>query len=205
MTKTSLLDKDYFVAPERFEAEGFSLRCYRLDDGPALQEATLESYELLKPWMPWATQDQTPAEAERLVREFRGRWLLATDFTLAVVGPDDSTILGGTGFHLRGKGFGTRSGEIGMWIRASAAGQGLGTRVLEAMLAWSFSEAWPWTRVTWHCDSRNMGSKRVAEKCGLRLEATLRRDTLGVDKSPRDTLIFGLLKEEYRGDSGNAS
>ena len=182
MTKTSLLDKDYFVAPERFEAEGFSLRCYRLDDGPALQEATLESYELLKPWMPWAT-----------------------DFPLAVFGPDDSPILGGTGFHLRGKGFGTRSGEIGMWIRASAAGQGLGTRVLEAMLAWSFSEAWPWTRVTWHCDSRNMGSKRVAEKCGLRLEATLRRDTLGVDKSPRDTLIFGLLKEEYRGDSGNAS
>lgn len=201
MTETSLLDKDYFVAPERFEGEGFSLRCYRLDDGPALREATLESYELLKPWMPWATQEQTPTEAERLVREFRGRWLLATDFTLAVVAPDERTILGGSGFHLRGKGFGARSGEIGMWIRASAAGQGLGTRVLEAMLAWSFSKEWPWTRVTWHCDSRNIGSKRVAEKGGLRLEATHLRDSVGVDKSPRDTLIFALLEEEYRARS----
>ena len=84
-----------------------------------------------------------------------------------------------------------------MWIRASAAGQGLGTRVLKAMLAWGFSDAWPWTRLTWHCDATNVASKRVAEKGGLRLEATHLSDCLGVDKSPRDTLIFALLQEEY--------
>ncbi|MBL4845797.1 MAG: GNAT family N-acetyltransferase [Planctomycetes bacterium] len=186
---------DYFAAPDRYEGEGFTLRCYRPDDGPALREATLESYAHLSPWMPWASERQTPEEAERLVRQFQGRWLLATDFTAAVFGPE-GTLLGGTGFHLRGKGFATRSAEVGMWIRSSAAGQGLGTRVLEAMLSWGFSDAWPWTRLTWHCDAQNLGSKRVAEKCGLRLEATLIRNELGVDDTPRDTLMFALLESE---------
>ena len=65
--------------------------------------------------------------------------------------------------------------EIGMVVRASEAGRGLGTRVLAAMLRGGFSE-WPWLRLSWRCDDRNLASMRVAEKGGAlsRLTASFR-------------------------------
>lgn len=187
---------DYLAAPERWEAEGFLLRSYQPGDGPLLQEATNSSFAHLSPWMPWATSEQSAEAAERLAREFRGRWLLASDFTLAVLDPREERLLGGCGFHLRDGGLALKSAEIGMWIRGSAAGQGLGTQVLSALLSWGFG-AWGWERLTWRCDARNLASRRTAEKAGLRLEGTLRSNERGVDGALRDTLLFGGLASEW--------
>lgn len=46
---------DYLFAPERYEADGFVLRSYDVGDGHRLATAANESYEHLRPWMPWAT------------------------------------------------------------------------------------------------------------------------------------------------------
>lgn len=186
---------DYLVAPERCEGEGFVLRSYRPGDGPLLQEATNASFSHLVPWMPWASATQTVSEAERLAREFRGRWLLASDFTLAILDPAEEVLLGGCGFHLRDSSLALKAAEIGMWIRASAAGQGLGTRVLRALLTWGFGPDWGWERLTWRCDARNEASRRTAEKAGLCLEGTLLRNERGTDGALRDTLLFAALTE----------
>jgi ribosomal-protein-alanine N-acetyltransferase len=85
-----------------------------------------------------------------------------------------------------------------MWVRASEAGRGLGTQLLEAMLRWGFT-AWPWLRLSWRCDPRNVASVRVAEKAGLRLEGTLRSHELGVDGSRRDTACYAALREDWAG------
>jgi RimJ/RimL family protein N-acetyltransferase len=193
---------DYLFAPETpFETPHFTLRGYQVDDGPLLTEAVIPSYEHLKPWMPWAVSEQSPDEARKLVRTIRGRWLLAQDFTVAIVSPDGSRLLGGCGFHLRHGGLGTRTAEMGMWIRASEAGQGQGTRAVQALMTWGFT-AWPWERLIWRCDSRNLGSARVAEKAGLRLEGTLIANEVAVDGTRRDTLCFALLKSEWEANCG---
>ena len=83
-----------------------------------------------------------------------------------------------------------------MWISAAYAGQGLGSRALAALLAWGFSD-WPWERLTWHCDTRNVASARVAEKNGLTREGTLRADRFGVDGQRRDTHIYAILRDEW--------
>ena len=112
---------DYLVAPERFEGDGFVLRSYRPGDGPALREATNSSYEHLKTFMPWARDDQTDEEAEELARRFRGRWLMAKDFVIALFAPDESELWGGGGFHLREGGLETRNAEMGnvqfLWMQ----------------------------------------------------------------------------------------
>ena len=74
---------DYLFAPERHEADGFVLRCYDVGDGPLLADAANESYEHLRPWMPWAKPDNSVEEAEQRVREFRARYLLAENFVSA--------------------------------------------------------------------------------------------------------------------------
>jgi RimJ/RimL family protein N-acetyltransferase len=154
------------IPPERLETSGFVLRSYQLGDGALLAEATNASYEHLRHFMPWARPHTTEAEAEVHARRFRGRWLLATDFTVAVVAPDGQRLLGSTGFHPRANGLETRRVEIGMWIRADEAGRGLGTEVLRAMLRWGFRD-WPWEELIWRAAVENVASQRTALRAGM--------------------------------------
>ncbi len=188
------MSQHYLAAPDRFETERFVLRSYFPGDGAILTEAVESSYDHLAPWMPWAQPSQPQALSEQLARQFRGRYLLATDFVIAVVSPGGDKLLGGTGFHLRHGGLESHTAEIGMWIRASEAGQGLGTAVLEAMLQWGFTQ-WPWERLVWHCNGKNIASTRTAQKAGLRLEGTLKG--VRTEGEIRDTLLFGILKDEW--------
>ena len=90
-----------FFAPERFETSSYVLRSYDVGDGPLLAAARTESYEHLRPWMSWATPHVSDADAERIVRRFRARYLLNEDFIVGIFSPDETRLLGGTGFHLR--------------------------------------------------------------------------------------------------------
>ncbi len=184
-----------FEAPERRVCDGFVLRSYFPGDGPALNEATLASYDHLRPWMSWATNTQTLDDSASLVRQFRAKFLTNDDFVLGAWSSDETTLLGGTGFHLRGAALETAQPEVGMWVRADHAGRGLGTRMLREMLLWAFSD-WPWLRIEWRCDSRNVGSRRVAEKCGLRLEGTLRAMYDDVSRTRRDTCLYAILRDD---------
>ena len=127
-------------------------------------------------------------------RRFAARYLLNEDFILGIWAGDQ--LAGGTGFHLRGASLALQNAEIGMWIRGSYAGQGLGTRVLRTMLKWGFEE-WGWQRLSWHCDTRNLASASVARKNGLLLEATLHSDALDVQGGRRDTYIFAILRDQW--------
>lgn len=187
---------DYLLAPEIRRTTDFVVRSYQPGDGPLLRDATNSSYEHLRTFLPWARSDQTDAEAEQLVREFRGRWLLAQDFTIALLAPDESELWGGGGFHLREGRLAASNAEIGMWIRASRAGQGLGTQFLSTLLEWGFSE-WPWLRLSWRCDARNVASIRVAEKCGLVREGLLRSQLVAPTGERADTVCFGVLKSDW--------
>ncbi|MEL6349684.1 MAG: GNAT family protein, partial [Myxococcota bacterium] len=180
-------------APESVETDRCRIRCYLPGDGPKLCAATNTTYTHLKPWMPWAIGDQTPENAEILVRQFRGRWLLANDFILGIWTLDGSRLIGGTGFHLRHGPLSLGIAEIGMWIHVDEAGQGLGTHVLETLVFWGFSE-WPWRRLVWQCDGRNLASRRVAEKCGFQLEGITRKDSQDPQGQIRDTARYALLK-----------
>jgi RimJ/RimL family protein N-acetyltransferase len=190
------MDTTLFIAPLSYLGDGFTIRAYQPGDGPALCAAVTASYAHLRPWMPWAMAEDTLEAAEVRSRRFAARYLLNEDFVLGIW--DDDQLIGGTGFHLRGGSLAPQNAEIGMWISGSSAGQGLGTRVLRAMLQWGFEE-WGWQRLTWHCDTRNHASASVARKNGLRLEGTLRSDTLDVEGQRRDTYIFSMLREEWLG------
>lgn len=184
------------MAPERLDAGAFVIRSYDIGDGRLVSEAVNESYEHLRTWMAWATPDQSVEDSERLVRQFRGRYLLAEDFVLGVFSASEGRLLGGTGYHLREGPLSTGCAEIGMWIRHSAAGQGLGTKVLAALVDWGFGE-WPWLRLSWRCDERNVVSVRVAEKAGLRREGLLRGQRAEVGEGRRDTACYALTKTEW--------
>lgn len=190
------MEPEHFLAPERYVTPGFVVRSYEAGDGALLAHAVTASYEHLKTFMPWAKPYQSVEESEMIVRRFRGRYLTNEDFVLGIFNVDEQRLLGGSGFHLREGGLTHLSAEIGMWIRADAAGKGLGTAVLRALLTWGFTE-WPWERLAWRCDGRNVASRRTAEKAGMGQEGVLREHVLMPDGSRRDTHLYAVLRREW--------
>lgn len=187
----------YLAAPEKLETERFTVRSYLPGDGPLLAEATDASYRHLRRFMPWAKETLPAIEARRIAREFRGRFLLASDFPLAVVAPDGSRFLGSTGFHLREGSLNDRIAEVGMWIRANEAGRGLGTEVLVEVLRWGFDE-WPWEVIFWRCSTQNHASIRTAEKAGMAREGVLRRRLAVRDEGYHDMALFSATRCDWR-------
>jgi len=146
--------------------------------------------------MPWAKETLSPEEAERISREFRGKYLLATDFPLAVVSPDGNRFFGSTGFHLRAGSLEDRVAEIGMWIRSEESGKGTGTAVLVELLRWGFSE-WPWATLFWHCSLQNPASIRTAEKAGMARDGVLRKRLRVSGEGLHDEVCYSACRGEW--------
>src|SRR5262249_41575422 len=131
---------------------------------------------------------------ESVCRRGAAQYLLNQDFLLGIWKGDE--VIGGTGFHLRFGPVGSNIGGVGVWVHFRFAGQGLGTQVLKAMLEWGFTD-WEWERLVWRCDTNNLASTRVAHKCDLTLEGTLRSDAFDVYGQRRNTYLFAMLRDEW--------
>ena len=185
-----------FFAPEEYRAGDLLLRSLRPGDGEELNRATVSSYEHLREFMDWARPDISVQESEEYARQSRARWLLGEEWSLGVWRGE--RLVAGSGFMLRDRPLAQGTLEIGMWVRVDEAGRGLGTRLLRAMVDWADAE-WPVHKLTWYCDSRNLASARVAEKCGFQLEGRLREQVPALVGPGRlTTLLFGLVRDDPR-------
>jgi ribosomal-protein-serine acetyltransferase len=155
------------------------------------------SIEHLKRFMPWAKETQTYEESYAVIERSMQAYRNCEDFMLGIFSSDGMSQWGGTGFHLREGPLAMRSAEMGMWVRADLAFQGLGTQFLTSMLRWGF-DVWGWERLTWRCDVENIPSARLALKVGFQQEGRLCGHRRHQDGSRTDTLCFGLLAQEKR-------
>lgn len=170
------------------------LRCWNPVDAPLLSDAIDRSLEHLKPWMPWAHEEPVALEERvRLLRKFRARFDLGTDFVYGIFDPREKEVYGGTGLHTR---IGEGMREIGYWIRQDVAGRGLATEATAALVRVAF-EVDQVRRVEVRCDPANEASLRVPRKLGFVHEATLRSQSEDERGNPRDTMIWGLIRQDY--------
>ncbi|MCA9754415.1 MAG: GNAT family N-acetyltransferase [Candidatus Eisenbacteria bacterium] len=195
MSSSETTRSSTFLAPDRWETPEFVLRSFRPGDGARLAAALNSSYDHLHRFMLWAIPNEDPDEVEQRVRRFHARYLLHEDFIIGILSPDESEVLGGTGFHLREGPLEQKRCEAGMWIRADLAGSGLGKRVLAALLDWAWTE-WHWERISWHCSTQNVASARVAESAGLTREGTLRAALTVRGEEPHDLHVYSILRKE---------
>jgi RimJ/RimL family protein N-acetyltransferase len=176
------------------------VRCWEPRDARLLKEAVDSSLDHLRPWMPWAHEDPQPlAEKVELLRMFRGKFDLGQEFVYGIFSADEAEAVGGTGLHRR-----SFEGvlEIGYWIRASRAGEGLGTEATAAVARVGF-EVVGAARIEIRVATENAASLAIPRKLGFVEEGTLRRFLHGPDGTPlqRDTVVFALLAEELPGSS----
>ncbi len=189
--------------PELLATEQVLLTIPRVGDGAVLNRAIQRSLGHLQPWMPWAQTMPSVEESEAVVRrmlaEFLTRQHLA--YFLYERAPEGGAgrLCGGAG--LMRLDWPQRRFEIGYWLAPDATGRGLASEAVCALTRLAFSQLRA-LRVEIRTDALNRPSRAVAERCGFQLEGLLRSDMLGVDATPRDTCIYGMISlDELRDPS----
>lgn len=109
--------------------------------------------------------------AEFFVREMAiAAWAKRERAEFVVAGTADDARLGRVGFGLDRNG----AGQIGYWMDPAARGRGVATAAVRALCRWGF-DALALGLIEWRAEVGNQASRRVAEKAGFRVEATLRQ------------------------------
>ena len=158
--------------PEVLETKRLTLRAVGAGHGAASNAAMAESFEQLKPWMPWAKQMQSPEQSEANARETRAKWLAREALDFCWFRKDDGLLVGRGGLHTIQ--WDIPKFEIGYWVRTSCARQGYATEGTQALVDFA-RDVLGARRLEIGSDARNTPSRRVAEKCGFTLEGILRQ------------------------------
>lgn len=177
------------------ETQRLVLRAAAFRFADVMQEAIEETYEGLRHWMPWSKEPQSLDATKEYLAEAERRYRDGEDFAVAVFLRSTDEFVLSSGLHP--KDWSVPKFEIGYWCRSSMQGQGYVTETVRALTAIAFQEMSA-NRIEIRCDSLNVRSARVAELAGYYHEATLRSHARANDGSLRDTLIYTMLREDFK-------
>ena len=90
-----------------------------------------------------------------------------------------------------------QTGEIGYWLKKSARGHGIITKLIPVIEKLGFEE-FDLRKIDIWCDDDNIASRKHAEKQGYTLEGIQRERKLWSDGSVHNTAMFGKLKSEWK-------
>ncbi len=128
------------------------------------------------------------------------RELPRTRFQLAITLPGSRRVIGNVG--IRKRRVDSIQAELGYELDPREWGSGYATEAATAMLGWAFGEL-HLHRVMAYCIANNHNSIRVLEKLGMRQEGHLRESEYFKGRY-WDTLIYGMLEDEWRWKMANA-
>ena len=114
-------------------------------------------------------------------------------FELAIELQEESKVIGGIGLSIKDAVYST--GMIGYAVNKSYWRKGITTEAALALINFAFKDL-DLHRVYATCDTRNIGSQKVLEKCGFRKEAHFVEDT-HIKGAWRDSYLYAMLKREW--------
>lgn len=178
------------------------LRWWEQNDAPSLFEAVSTDRTLMLPWLPWVNGEHRALhetiysiESMKRQREAPG----TKDYTIAIIDRATGAVAGGTGLHrIRAD---AHEAEIGYWIRAPLRRRALCTEAVAGLLSWAFQSqrdgGWGFRRVHIRCAGNNAASAGVPRKLGLPMEGRLVQERYVTGSGWEDTLIWGVLAEQW--------
>ena len=86
-----------------------------------------------------------------------------------------------------------KKAELAIVLLPQYRGKGIGRQALELLLAFGFAH---YDRLYLKCAAPNLPARKLYEKAGFVKEGILRRDMM-IGGELTDTVIYGMLKEEY--------
>jgi len=108
------------------------------DDAPDYVDAVLESIPTLAPWMPWAHEEYSMAEALHWIDWCRQGWEERSRFAFSIVDAVSGAFVGGCGLNQINDMH--RFCNLGYWVRQSFQRRGAATEAIRALSAFAFTE-----------------------------------------------------------------
>jgi RimJ/RimL family protein N-acetyltransferase len=189
--------------PERLETARLVLRAARAGDGEAVRAAVLDTFEALRPWMPWARHEPTVDAQESYCRRQQALFTLREELTWFVYerGSDGPAgpVLGAVGLHhIDWK---LRRFELGWWRRSGLEHLGIAAEAAGSVLRLVFDRLGG-RRLEVRMDDTNAASRRLAERLGFTDEGLLRLDSATPGGEPRSTRIYARVRGVEEAPSG---
>lgn len=197
MTELNIKNPILIDLPMPIETDRLIIREGRPGDGTGINEAKLESWDLISKWMDWAKIKPTIDEDEIVAREAHIRFLQKTDLTLYAFDKMTGQFMGGTGLHRFD--WEHRIVEIGYWLRKSVNGQGYATESTKALIKYSF-DVLRAKKVVIVVSEGNDASRRVIEKSGFKFEYTVHDEDVLPDGSITDKHWYALYNADHLDD-----
>lgn len=152
------------------------------------------SQEIASKYQPWGpnSEDETKAFVKQAMLDANNN--PRTRFAFAIVNKKTEQMIGAGEFNIRD--FHNQNGEIAYIVNPDYWGMGIATEVAYMLVSFGFTEL-NMHRIFATCDPRNIGSAKVMEKVGMRKEGRIRDDLL-INGGWRDSLLYSLLKHEWK-------
>lgn len=174
--------------PTEFYTERLFIRMPLPGDGKVVAQAINESIEELKPWMPFAQENQNEETVEINIRKSYAEFLQREDLRFHIFLKDTGEFIGSSGLHRIN--WSIPKFEIGYWINSRFSKKGYMKEAVEGIVKFSLEELRA-KRLEIRCDPKNLRSRAIPEKLGFKLEGILENDKLTADGlGLRDTCIY---------------
>ncbi|HZT54852.1 MAG TPA: GNAT family N-acetyltransferase [Burkholderiaceae bacterium] len=183
-------DPLFIELPTRIDTERLLMRPPQAGDGPQFFEALSESLAELRRFLSalaWVAAEPSLEASELYCRTGQANFVARKDLPFFLFERASGQLVGATGLHRTA--WGTPKTEVGYWVRSSRSGQGLMAEAVEATTRYAFAHIGA-VRVELITDAANQASRKVADRCGFRLEGTLVHDRRAPDGSLRSTCIY---------------
>ena len=184
------------LLPESFESNRLHLRCYREDDAAWCYEMSVRNREHLRRYESGNVMMtlESPEHTKATLIELKKYWEEETCLFIGCFSKDTSEFVG----QIYVGPFSVQPPDyiIGYFADVDHEGRGYITEAVQTVIGLIF-ELLGAHRVRIHCDATNVRSQGVAERCGFTREGLIRQDHRNPDGSLSDTVIYGLLRNEY--------
>jgi ribosomal-protein-alanine N-acetyltransferase len=191
------MNKTPMQFPKVFESERLILRSYIPGDGKWYYAMSLLNHGHLMQYEAENIAANIPDEvaAEKLVQELADEWERGSCFFIGAF--EKKTGEFAAQIYVGPVDWALPEFEIGYFADVNHQGKGFVTEAVRETIKILFNELNA-HRISLKCDENNLRSIRVAERCGMVREGKLRENKRNPDGIYSNSLIYGLLKSEYR-------
>ena len=170
------------------------VRPLELTDEQSLFAAVRESIPEVSPWLAWCHEDYSIDETREFLRSRADKSQGDEWYSFGVFDRNNrERFLGGVGLNFINRVH--QFGNLGYWVRTSAAGKGVASKASRLVARFGFDQL-GLHRIEILAAVSNIGSQRVAEKIGAVREGVLRKRLL-IGGEPHDAVMFSLVQEDF--------
>jgi ribosomal-protein-serine acetyltransferase len=177
-----------------FSSGGIGLRRYRAEDGDALFDAARESVRELSTWMPWCSENYSPADSELFVKTREADWDKGEHYSFVIYDTANVQFLGSVGLNFINPVH--KFANLGYWVRTTQTGRGVATTAARLAARFGIAEL-GFNRIEIVTAAGHVASQRVAKKVGANCEGVLRK-RLMIHGQVHDAVMFSLVAEDLK-------